>query len=254
MDTNHNKNLFDYCLRIADTSLVLGQRLGEWCGHAPILEEDIALTNISLDLIGQARMLLEYAGQVEGKGRTEDDLAYFRGEREFRNLLLAEQPNGDFGQTIMRQFLLSTYQYYFFTGLTKSSDTTLSALAEKSVKEVAYHVRHSSEWVKRLGSGTPESHQRMMNAVDELWMYTGDLFDADQTDAELTAAGIGVDLSQVKLQWENKVNEIFAEATLPVPQNIYFIKGSREGKHTEHLGHLLAEMQSLARAFPGAGW
>ncbi len=250
----NEKSIFEYCLRIGDTNLVLAQRLGEWCGHGPILEEDIALTNISLDLLGQAREFLTYAGQVEGKGRTEDDLAYFRGEREFRNFLISEQPNGDFGQTILRQFLVSTFQFYFFDELKKSKDTTLSAFAEKSLKEVTYHLRHSSEWVKRLGDGTEESHQRMMDAINELWMYTGDMFEMNETDHALLKEGIAVDLSIVKTRWENKVKETFSEATLSVPENAFMILGSNKGKHTEHLGHLLAEMQSLTRAFPGATW
>lgn len=247
-------HLFEYTLRLGDTNLILAQRLGEWCGHGPILEEDIALTNISLDLIGQARAFLTYAGQVEGKERTEDDLAYNRGEREFRNLLLTEQPNGDFGQTILRQFLVGTFQYYFYSELKNSKDTTLAALAEKSLKEVTYHVRHSSEWIKRLGDGTEESRRRILSAMDELWMYTGDLFDMDATDQALIKDGIAVDLSKIKLRWEEKVKEIFTVATLSVPENAFMIRGSREGKHTEHLGHILAEMQSLARTFPGAQW
>jgi len=247
-------HLFEYTLRLGDTGLILGQRLGEWCGHGPILEEDIALTNISLDLIGQARTFLAYAGQVEGKGRTEDDLAYLRDEREFRNLLLSEQPNGDYGQTILRQFLISTFQYYLFDELRKSKDSTLAALAEKSLKEVTYHVRHSSEWMKRLGDGTSESHQRMQHAVDELWTYTGDMFAIDETDRVLISEGIAVNLDEVKSRWDRKVKEIFEESTLSVPENAFMITGSREGKHTEHLGHMLAEMQSLARAFPGVEW
>ncbi len=249
-----NSSLFEYCLRIGDTNLILAQRLGEWCGHGPILEEDIALTNISLDLLGQARSFLTYAGQVEGKGRSEDDLAYFRGEREFRNFLISEQSNGDFGQTILRQFLVSAFQHYFFDALKKSKDTTLSALAEKSLKEVSYHLRHSSEWVKRLGDGTEDSHQRMVNAINELWMYTGDMFEMNEAEKALSKEGIAVDLSVIKPFWENKVKEIFSQATLSVPENVFMITGSNEGKHTEHLGHLLAEMQSLTRAFPGATW
>jgi ring-1,2-phenylacetyl-CoA epoxidase subunit PaaC len=248
------KLIFDYCLRIGDTNLILAQRLGEWCGHGPILEEDIALTNISLDLLGQAREFLTYAGQVEGKGRSEDDLAYFRGEREFRNFLISEQPNGDFGQTILRQFLVSTFQFYFFGELKKSKDTTLSALSEKSLKEVTYHLRHSSEWVKRLGDGTEESHGRMMHAMNELWMYTGDMFEMTEGERTLIEEGIAVDVSIIKSIWENKVKEIFSQANLSIPENVFMIAGSNEGKHTEHLGHLLAEMQSLARAFPGATW
>ncbi len=247
-------NLFEYCLRIGDTSLILGQRLGEWCGHGPILEEDIALTNIALDLIGQSRALLTYAGEIEGKGRNEDDLAYMRGEREFRNFLIAEQPNGDFGQTILKQFFVSTFQCFFFTELTKSKDKTLSELAEKSLKEVTYHFRHSSEWVKRLGDGTEESRKRIIKAVDELWMYTGDMFDMNSVDDELIKEGIAFDRSKIKPLWENKVKEVFADATLSIPENAFMIGGSMEGKHTEYLGHMLAEMQSLSRAFPGATW
>jgi len=246
--------LLEYCLRIGDTSLILSQRLGEWCGHGPILEEDIALTNIALDLIGQARAFLTYAGVVEGKGRSEDDLAYLRGEREFRNLLMVEQPNGDYGQTILRQFFVSTYQYYFFDALKKSADKTFAALAEKSLKEVTYHVRHSGEWVKRLGDGTDESHRRITNAVEELWMFTGDFFLMDDTDQALIKEGIGVDLLGVKQKWEKHIADVFNLAKLSVPENIFMIQGSRDGIHTEHLGHLLAEMQSLTRAFPGAQW
>jgi ring-1,2-phenylacetyl-CoA epoxidase subunit PaaC len=249
-----NSSLFEYCLRTGDTNLILAQRLGEWCGHGPILEEDIALTNISLDLLGQARAFLTYAGEIEGRDRSEDDLAYFRGEREFRNFLISEQPNGDFGQTILRQFLVSAFQYYFFSELKSSKDATLSALAEKSLKEVTYHFRHSSEWVKRLGDGTEESRQRMVNAVNELWMYTGDMFEMNETDHVLVKEGVAVDLSTIKPSWENKIKEIFSQATLPVPENVFMILGSNKGKHTEHLGHLLAEMQSLTRAFPGANW
>ena len=247
-------SLVDYCLRIGDTSLILSQRLGEWCGHGPILEEDIALTNIALDLLGQSREFLTYAGQVEGKERSEDDLAFFRGEREFRNFLIVEQQNGDFGQTVLRQFLVGTFQFYFFEKLMKSKDSTLAALAEKSLKEVAYHVRHSSEWMKRLGDGTIESHQRMENAIDALWLYTNDMFVMNEEDIKLVNTGIAVNLPEVKIHWEKKVKDVFEKATLLIPENSFMILGSREGKHTENLGHLLAEMQSLPRAFPGAQW
>ncbi len=246
--------LFEYCLRLGDTSLVLGQRLGEWCGHGPILEEDIALTNIALDLVGQATAFLKYAAEVEGNGRTEDDLSFLRDIRDFRNLLITEQPNGDYGQTIMRQFLVSAFLYYFYDELKKSKDKTLAALAEKSLKEVTYHLRHSSSWIIRLGDGTPESHQRMKNAIDELWLFTGDMFDMDETDKTLIVLGIAVDLNIVKASWQKKVTEVFTEATLTVPENVFMIIGSREGKHTEYLGHLLAEMQVLPRSFPGAQW
>jgi ring-1,2-phenylacetyl-CoA epoxidase subunit PaaC len=246
--------LTEYCLRIADTSLILGQRLAEWCGHGPILEEDIALTNISLDCIGQARGFYTYAASIENAGKTEDDYAYLRDEREFKNLLLAEQPNGDFGQTILRQFLLSTFQFYFFDALRNSSDKTLAALAEKSLKEVTYHVRHSSAWVIRLGDGTEESKERMERAIEELWMYTGDMFDMDSNEESLVRDGIAVDRKVLKPLWENKVKEVFGEATLEIPQNVFMMSGSSEGKHTEYLGYILAEMQSLHRAHPGVEW
>jgi len=246
--------LFEYCLRLGDTSLILSQRLGEWCGHGPILEEDIALTNIALDFVGQATAFLKYAAQVEGKGRTEDDLSFLRDAREFRNLLIAEQPNGDYGQTIMRQFLVSTFLYYFYGELKSSKDSMFAALAEKSLKEVTYHLRHSSSWVIRLGDGTEESYKRMKSAIDELWLFTGDMFDMDEVDKTLITQGIAVDLNKVKASWDKKVKEVFTEATLAIPENVFMVKGSHEGKHTEYLGHLLAEMQVLPRSFPGAQW
>lgn len=249
-----NDALFQYCLRLGDSSVVLGQRLAECCGHGPILEEDIAMTNISLDLFGQARIILAYAGTAEGKGRTEDELAYLRDERDYYNVLLVEQPNGDFACTMVRQFLFSAYQYFLYEELQKSRDKTLAAFAEKSLKEVTYHLRHSSAWIIRLGDGTEESHQRTQCAVDDLWMYTGDFFDADVVDETLLKAGIAADLSQIKARWENKIAEVFAEATLTVPQKVWMASGSREGKHTEHLGFLLAEMQFLPRAYPETKW
>jgi ring-1,2-phenylacetyl-CoA epoxidase subunit PaaC len=247
-------NLFEYCLRLGDSNLILSQRLGEWCGHGPILEEDIALTNICLDLLGQARAFLTYAGQVESKGRTEDDLAYIREELEFRNVLLVEQLNGDFAQTILKQFFYSAYQYFLYDALKQSKDKTISALAEKSLKEVTYHLRHSGEWIKRLGDGTEESRQRIIMALDELWIYTGDMFEMDEVDIALIKEGIAADLNLIRVMWENKVKEVFAEATLTVPESTFMIKGSRNGKHTEHLGYILAEMQSLHRQHPKAEW
>jgi ring-1,2-phenylacetyl-CoA epoxidase subunit PaaC len=247
-------NLFEYCLRLGDTPLILGQRLGEWCGHGPILEEDIALTNISLDLFGQARAFLIYAGEVEGKGRGEDDLAFLRDEREFRNLLIAEQPNGDYAQTILRQFLVSTYQYFLYDELSHSKDATVAGIAAKSLKEITYHFRHSSQWVIRMGDGTEESHSRLLAAVDELWMFTGDMFLMDETDKQLLKQGIAADLEKIRSLWDKKIKEVFVDATLSVPENVFMIQGSREGKHTENLGHILAEMQALVRAYPGAQW
>jgi len=248
------KEIVEYCLRLADTSLILGQRLGEWCGHGPILEEDIALTNISLDCIGQARGFYTYAAELEGNGKTEDDYAFLRDEREFRNLLIAEQPNVDFAQTILRQFFVSSFQYYFYDALKSSSDKTIAALAEKSLKEVSYHLRHSSAWVIRLGDGNEESKRRMENAIEELWLYTGDMFDVDQTEKSLIEKSIAVEKSKLKPLWDAKVNEVFSEATLTVPKDVFMLSGSSEGKHTEHLGFILAEMQSLHRAHPGAQW
>jgi ring-1,2-phenylacetyl-CoA epoxidase subunit PaaC len=249
------KNLTaEYALRIGDTSLVLGQRLGEWCGHGPILEEDIALTNISLDLIGQARAFLTYAGELEGKGRTEDDLAFQRDEREFRNNLMVEQPNGDYAHTMLRQFFVSAFQYYFFIELCKSKDTTLSALAEKSLKEVTYHLRHSSEWIIRFGDGTPESNLRMLEAIDTLYRFTGDMFASNDIDNELMNAGIAVDMKAVYANWMKKVESVFSQATLTVPKDCFMITGGIKGIHSEHLGHLLSEMQVLPRSFPGVEW
>lgn len=247
--------LFEYCLRIGDTSLILGQRISEWCGHAPYLEEDIAMSNIALDLIGQARIILSYAGQVEGKGRDEDALAFHRDARQYRSLLMAEQPNGDFAMTIGRQYLLSVYNFHLYSLLTKSKDETVAAFAAKSLKEVAYHVRHSADWVLRLGDGTEESHQRMQNAVNDLWYFTADLFDADPVDAILMKAGIAADLNQVENAWKADVSALLSESGLTIPGiSTPMRKGSRQGNHTEHLGFILAEMQFLPRAYPDAKW
>jgi ring-1,2-phenylacetyl-CoA epoxidase subunit PaaC len=243
-----------YAIRIGDTSLILGQRLGELCGHGPILEEDIALTNIALDLIGQARAFLTYGGEINEVKYSEDDLAFFRGEREFRNTLLAEQPNGDFGHTIIRQLFISTFQFYFFDALRKSSDSTLSALAEKSLKEVTYHLRHASEWTLRLGDGTEESRNRTLQAINELWRYSGDLFIMDETDKELIAKGIAVDLAEIQKLWAGKITMVFNEAGIQVPADNAFITGGIKGIHSEHLGHILSEMQILPRTMPDAAW
>lgn len=247
--------LFEYCLRLGDTSLILGHRLSEWCGHGPILEEDIAMANLSLDLIGQSRMILSYAGEVEGNGRTEDDLAYHRDAMQFRNVLLAEQPNGDFAVTMTRQFFISMYNFYLYEALKQSKDKTIAAFAEKSLKEVAYHVRHSSDWMLRLGDGTEESHSRTQTAVDDLWIFTDDLFQMNEADELLIKEGIAVDLKVIKEKWKTHVEDILKKATLTFPQiNNFMRTGSREGKHTEHLGYILAEMQFLPRAYPDAKW
>lgn len=246
--------LFRYCLRLADTSLILAQRNGEWCGHGPFLEEDLALTNISLDLLGQANSIFQYAAQVEGKGRTEDDLAFHRSEREFYNTLIVEQLNGDYAKTILRQFLCDAFDFYLYSELVKSKDETLSAIAAKSIKEITYHLRHSSSWVERLGDGTEESHTRIINALNELWRFTGEMFEMNEVDSILIKEGIAIDLSSIQPKWENKVKEILERATLKIPSDTFMQRGSREGKHTEHLGYILAEMQSLPRALPDAKW
>lgn len=247
--------LVEYCLRLGDTALILGQRLSEWCGHGPILEEDIALTNMALDQIGQSRVLLAYAGHVEGKGRSEDDLAYHRDERQFRNLLIVEQANGDFAMTIARQFLVSTYLFHLYSGLKNSKDQTLAAFGAKSLKEVAYHVRHSCDWMLRLGDGTDESNRRLQDAVNDLWYFTDDMFASDEVDAWLVREGIAPDPAAIRPLWEHPVSATFEGAKIAKPAvNGTMRTGSRDGHHTEHLGFILAEMQFLPRAYPDAQW
>lgn len=241
--------LIDYTLHLADNALILGQRNSEWCGHGPILEQDIALTNISLDLIGQCRSLYQYAAQLKADGSTEDSLAYLRTERAFKNCLMVEQPNGDWAQTILRQFLFSSYQFYLYNYLQSYSDTTIAAITEKSLKEVRYHLRWSSEWVIRLGDGTEESHQRMLTAIDELWRYTGEFFMPAPYEQELE-----INVASLKAAWENKVTAVMEEATLPVPEKVYMQTGGKTGIHTEHMGHLLTELQYMQRAYPGCEW
>lgn len=246
--------LFEYCLRLGDSSLILGHRLSEWCGHGPILEEDIALINIALDYVGRATSILKYASEVENKGRTEDDLAYQRNERHFRNLLITEQPNGDYANTIARQFLFDVYSFLLYTELSKSKDETLAGIAAKSLKEITYHLRHSSQWMLRLGDGTEESHQRCQQALDNLWRFTDELFEMDEVDQILIQAHIAPDMSELKTKWQNHVHEVIQEATLKTPETPFKNSGSRQGKHTEHLGYLLAEMQYLSRSFPNSTW
>lgn len=241
--------LIDYTLHLADNSLILGQRNSEWCGHGPVLEQDIAITNISLDLIGQARNFYQYAAKLIGNGTTEDSLAYLRKEREFRNCLLVEQSNGDWAQTILRQFLFSQYQYLLYQQLQQSNDEQLAAIATKALKEVTYHLRWSSEWVIRLGDGTEESHNRILKAVDELWRYTGEMFIPVNYEKES-----GIDFIRLKEEWMNKVKEVFEEATLTVPEKVFMQTGGKEGKHTEHLGYILTELQYMQRAYPGCEW
>jgi len=245
---------FEYLLRLADDRLVLGHRLSEWCGHAPILEEDIALANIALDLIGQASALLKLAGEIEGKGRTDDALAYFRDAIEFRNAQLVELPNGDFAATIVRQFLFDAWDVLLLERLTAATNESVAGISAKALKEARYHLRHSAEWVRMLGDGTAESHARAQRALDELWPYTHELFLVDATDREAVAAGIGVDTETLRLAWRETVDRVLREATLTRPKDGFAPRGGRTGRHTEHLGRMLADMQSLARAHPGATW
>jgi ring-1,2-phenylacetyl-CoA epoxidase subunit PaaC len=249
-----NNYLFSYTLHLADTALILGHRNSEWCGHGPVLEQDIAITNISLDLIGQARSFYQYAAKTEAAGHTEDDLAYLRREREFKNLLLAEQPNGDWAQTILRQFFISAFQYYYYDRLRSSNDATLAAIAAKALKEVTYHLRWSSEWVVRLGDGTEESKQRLQQAVSELWMYTGEMFEPADYETEALAAGTGVDVAAIQPLWQAKVQEVLEEATLAMPPDGWMQRGGKTGAHTEHLGFLLTELQYMQRTYPGCKW
>lgn len=246
--------LFEYCMRLGDSSLILGHRISEWCGHGPILETDIALTNIALDLVGQATTMLDYAAKVEGNNRSADDLAYHRDAIKYRNALLCEQPNGDFGQTIARSFLFDTFHYHFLETLRHSKDETLSAYAVKSLKEVTYHLRHSSEWIIRLGDGTEESKERMQTGLNEMWMYSGELFDMDEIDNLLVEEGIAVDLESIKKKFEHHVEQILTEATLTIPENTWMQSGGKQGRHSEHLGYILAEMQYVQRAYPGCEW
>ena len=263
MSTTHK---IDYTLHLADNALILGHRNSEWCAHGPVLEQDIAITNIALDLIGQARNFYQYAAKLinesasspssaVGKGEvSEDSLAYLRDSHEFKNCLLTEQPNGDWAKTILRQFFFSVYQYFLFEELKKSQDSQLAAIAEKSLKEVTYHLRWSSEWVIRLGDGTEESHKRMLKAVDELWPYSGELFDASSYEQLAAKEGFGVDPSSLKTKWEEKVKEIFSEATITYPKGVFQQTGGKEGRHTENLGQILAELQFMQRTYPDSVW
>ncbi|SHH85854.1 1,2-phenylacetyl-CoA epoxidase subunit PaaC [Marivita hallyeonensis] len=247
--------LFEYLLRLGDNTLILGHRVSEWCGHAPVLEEDIALANTALDLIGQTQMWLGLAGEVEGKGRSADDLAMLRDVWDFRNVLLVEQPNGDFGQTILRQFLFDAFHFDLLTGLTKASDDRVASIAAKAVKEVTYHLDRSSETVIGLGDGTEESHTRMQAALDRLWPYVGELFAADEVDAAMQDAGIAPDLSELSSSYHTRMSAVLAEATLVAPEGGFAHSGGKTGfRHSEHLGHLLTQMQWLQRAYPGAQW
>jgi len=246
--------LFRYALRLGDLSLVLGQRLGEWVGHSPALEEDLGLANVALDLIGQARLLLTYAGEVEGRGRGEDEIAFLREHGEYLNAILAEQPNGDFGQTIVRQVLIDAFQLELYQRMTTSSDERLAAIAAKSVKEVLYHLRYSSGWLVRLGDGTEASHARVQSALDNLWPYTVELFAEDELDRTMADRGVAPRLSDVQAAWLRRIDEILAEATLQRPKDRPHSWHGKRGQHSEHLGYILAEMQHLQRTYPGARW
>ena len=246
--------LFRYVLRLGDLSLVLGQRLGEWVGYSPALEEDLGLANVALDLIGQARLLLTYAGEVEGRGRGEDEMAFLREHGEYLNAILAEQPNGDFGQTIVRQVLIDAFQLELYQRMTTSADERLAAIAAKSVKEVLYHLRYSSGWLVRLGDGTAESHARVQSALDTLWPYTVELFAEDELDRTMADRGVAPRLSDVQAAWLRRIDEILAEATLQRPKDRPYTWHGKRGQHSEHLGYILAEMQHLQRAYPGARW
>ncbi|SMH44690.1 1,2-phenylacetyl-CoA epoxidase subunit PaaC [Azospirillum agricola] len=254
MSTDRQQALFGYALRLGDTSLVLGHRLSEWCGHAPELEEDIALTNVALDLVGHARLLLSYAGETEGKGRDEDRLAYRRDVFDYRNHLLVEQPNRDFGHTIVRQFLHDSWAAELYGRLAASADATLAGIAAKAAKEVRYHVRHSADWLIRLGDGTDVSRARVADALERLWPYTGEMFERDPAEETLVAAGIVPDPAELRAAWNARVSAVLDEATLERPADGWMQKGGRRGEHSEHLGYLLAEMQFLPRAYPDAVW
>jgi ring-1,2-phenylacetyl-CoA epoxidase subunit PaaC len=246
--------LFRYVLRLGDLSLVLGQRLGEWVGHSPALEEDLGLANIALDLIGQARLLLTYAGEIEGRGRGEDDIAFLREHGEYLNAILVEQPNGDFGQTIVRQVLIDAFQLELYQRMATSTDSRLAAIAAKSVKEIRYHLRYSRGWLVRLGDGTEESHVRVQAALQALWPYTTELFAEDELDRKMADEGVAPRLTEVRAAWTRNIEEILAEATLERPADRQYSWHGKRGQHSEHLGYLLAEMQHLQRTYPGARW
>ncbi|HLO83149.1 MAG TPA: 1,2-phenylacetyl-CoA epoxidase subunit PaaC [Chitinophagaceae bacterium] len=248
------KSLFEYVIHLADDALILGHRNSEWCGHGPVLEQDIAITNISLDLIGQARNFFQYAAEIKGGDTTEDSLAYLRDVREFRNCLLVEQQNGDWAKTILRQFFMSNYQQLLYSRLQNSPDVQIAAICEKALKEVTYHLKWSSEWVIRLGDGTDESHTRMNKAIDELWTYTGELFIPAGYETKAFENGLTPELTTLKNDWLNRVAIVFEEAKLPVPPPGFSQTGGKQGVHTEYLGYILAEMQYLQRTYPASKW
>jgi ring-1,2-phenylacetyl-CoA epoxidase subunit PaaC len=247
-------SLFEYLLRLGDNCLVLGHRLSELCGLGPAIEEDLAIANVGLDLIGQTQFWLGYAAEVEANGRNADTLAYLRDSGDFHNLLLVEQPNGDFAVTMARQFLFDTWHYLLLVQLGRSTDPRIAAIAEKAVKEVSYHLERSQQWILRLGDGTDESHRRMQTAIDDLWMYTGELFEADAIDRAIADRGVGPDPASLQEPWKRHVHATLEEATLKPPKSVWMQRGGKRGTHSEHLGYILAEMQFLQRAYPGATW
>jgi ring-1,2-phenylacetyl-CoA epoxidase subunit PaaC len=248
------EKLTDYIIQIADNSLILGQRLGDLCGHGPTLETDIALTNISLDLFGQVRSYYQYAAKLMGGDANEDTIAFLRKENEYKNVLLVEQPNTDFAYVITRQFFFDHFHWLLQDKLQQSKDETLAAIAKKSIKEVSYHVRFSSDWMKRLGDGTEESHQRIQQAVNDLWVYTDELFYMTEADQEMLQNGVGVDLSLLKDTYYERIKSVLQEATIEIPESKYFQKGGKKGVHTEHMGFILTEMQYMQRTFPNMTW
>ena len=249
-----NENLYNYILGVADNSLILGQRMGELCGHGPSLETDIACTNVSLDLFGQVRSYFQYVAELAGEDKTEDDIAFLRREREYKNVLLVEQPNTDFAYTIVRQFLFDVYHLMFLQELQSSKDDTLKAIAKKSIKEVSYHERFSTDWVIRLGDGTAESKERIQNAINSLWTYTDELFHQTEADKAMVETGVGVDVTTLKEAYYTKVTSVLEKATIETPESKWFQKGGKNGVHTEHLGYLLADMQYMQRTYPGMEW
>ncbi|MET3133442.1 ring-1,2-phenylacetyl-CoA epoxidase subunit PaaC [Oxalobacteraceae bacterium GrIS 1.11] len=245
----------NYLLRLGDNSLILSQQLSQLCGKGPAMEEDMALTNVALDLLGQTRLWFEYAAEIEGAGRDEDQIAYLRDAHDFKNCLLLEQPNGNYADTMVRQFFFDTWHYFLLQGLSQSVDARIVEVAEKSLKEVTYHLRRSGDLMVRLGDGTPESHAKTQAAVNALWAYTGEMFKYDALDLAMVAAGVAPTADVLRRQWLEHVAEIFAEATLSMPApDAWMQKGGKQGVHTEHLGFILAEMQFLQRAYPGAQW
>lgn len=251
---NKKEALLNYTLRLGDNALVLGHRLSEWCSNGPLLEEDLALTNMALDMIGRAQALLDYAGKIEGAGKTADDYAYRRAERKFYNNLITELPNKDFAFTIARQLVFSVFELYFYESLAEKKDEQLAAIAEKTLKEIRYHVEHATEWTMRLGEGTEESYTRIQKAINDIWMYTGELFEMAPEDELLLSENVAVDLPAIRIKWRKHIAQVLDESNVFVPEDKFMQTGSRAGIHTEYLGHILSEMQYLQRAYPDAKW